>query len=268
VLKKLIRKTLGACGYEIHRKVVPSCSNEPNTLGYDYEDKAREAIRIVRQHTMVTYPSLITLYQQAVFCETHGVSGSFVECGTWKGGAVGLMALANLKHGRARRHLHLFDSFEGIPEPDASVDGEQALREVRSVGGGTTGKLVAVRGFYENLASGVGTLEANKHLLETTIGYDPKFVHYHKGWFQNVLPQVAPGIGPIALLRLDGDWYASIKVCLEHLYDHVVSGGFVVIDDYNLYEGCQKAVDEFMSTRRIQAFLIHVDATARYWIKP
>jgi hypothetical protein len=34
------------------------------------------------------------------------------------------MALA-IKHARQERHLHLFDSFEGLPEP-AEKDGEHA----------------------------------------------------------------------------------------------------------------------------------------------
>ena len=208
------------------------------------------------------------MYQQVVFCETHSIPGSFVECGTWKGGAVGLMALGNLKHGSTRRHIHLFDSFVGIPEPDESIDGRKAVQQVLSVGGGTRGRLVPVTCFCEKYADRVGTLETNKYLLETIIGYEPSFLHYHKGWFQNMLPKVAPEIGDIAILRLDPDWYASTKVCLEYLYDKVVSGGFVIVDDYGCYEGCKKTVDEFTKQKGIQAYLNHIDSEGRYWIKP
>jgi O-methyltransferase len=236
--------------------------------GYDLEEEAREKIRLVSANTMVSYSRLVTLYQQAVYCEESGIEGSFVECGTWKGGAVGLMVLANLEHGAGRRHLHLFDSFEGIPEPDAVVDGERAVKEVASVGGKAEGKLAVVERFYETHAGGVGTLEANRNLLENEIGYDSSFLHYHKGWFQETLPRDAAGIGGIAILRLDGDWYDSTKVCLEHLYGKVVPGGFVVVDDYGYYEGCRMAVDEFRKREGIRAFLHHIDAAGRYWIKP
>ncbi len=234
-------------------------------------DLAREAdggIRVVRSHTMLSYPRLVTLYQQVAFCETHNVAGSYVECGTWKGGAIGLMALANLKHGSARRHLHLYDSFEGIPEPDKSVDGPLAERQALSVGGEVKGRLIPLKGFYEKYADGIGDLETNKYLLETVIGYPLPFLHYHKGWFQETLPKTAREIGEIAILRLDGDWYASTKVCLEYLYSQVVSGGFVIIDDYGAYEGCRKAVDEFMAKEGIRAYLNHIDYAGRYWIKP
>ena len=82
------------------------------------------------------------------------------------------------------------------------------------------------------------------------------------------MPKDAPGIPQIAILRLDGDWYASTMICLEYLYDRVVSGGFVIIDDYGCYDGCRKAVDEFRKARGIVAFLHHVDSDCRYWVKP
>lgn len=240
----------------------------PSPAGHDLEEEARETARIVRPYTMLSYERMITLYQQAVHCEKAGVPGGFVECGTWKGGAVAIMALANLRHGDRRRPIHLFDSFEGIPEPDEEVDGEKAVGEVRSVGGATRGRLIPVERFYDRFADGVGTLEINRRLMEEIVLYDPAFLRYHKGWFQDTVPRDAAGVGPVAILRLDGDWYASTKVCLEHLYGNVVPGGFVVVDDYGHYEGCRKAVDEFLDREGIRAFLNHIDYAGRYWIKP
>ena len=69
-------------------------------------------------------------------------------------------------------------------------------------------------------------------------------------------------------MRLDGDWYASTKVCLDCLYDKVVSGGFVIVDDYGYYEGCRKAVDEFIDKKRVEVFLSQIDYGCVYWIKP
>jgi hypothetical protein len=250
------------------RDASPAAAELPRPAGYDLEEEAREAIRIVRSHTMLSYERLITLYQQAAHCERARVPGCFVECGTWKGGAVAIMALANLRHGDRRRPLHLFDSFEGIPEPDEGADGEKAAREVRSVGGAARGRLSPVEGFYERFADGVGTLEINRRLMEEIVRYDPAYLRYHKGWFQDTVPRDAAGVGPVAILRLDGDWYASTKVCLEHLYGNVVPGGFVVVDDYGHYPGCRKAVDEFLEREGIRPFLTHIDYTGRYWIKP
>ncbi|MBI4947284.1 MAG: class I SAM-dependent methyltransferase [Bacteroidetes bacterium] len=267
MIKSSIRVMAKAFGFEIRRfkKVIPQKEN--SYMGFDLEVEAYSNIELIRPYTMLTYPRLVTLFQQVVFCERNKIEGCFVECGTWKGGAVGLMALANLKNNTIRRHIHLFDSFEGIPEPDELVDGARALNEVRSVKGETKGRLVAVKNLYETFADGIGTLEINKKLMEEVIGYDKSFLHYHKGWFQDTVPKDALTVGKIAILRLDGDWYASTKVCLDHLFDNVVSGGFVIIDDYGTYEGCKKAVDEFMQSKNIKSFLIHIDASARYFIK-
>ena len=221
----------------------------------------------VEANTMTPVERQWSLYRQAVACEQNNIPGAFMECGTWKGGLVGLMALANLRHGLTRRHLHLFDSFEGIPEPDPAVDGARALAEVESVGCRPTGQLKSVSGFYEKFSSGIGTLDDNRNLLEKKIGYPQEFLHYHPGWFQETVPVDAKTIGPIAILRLDGDWYASTKVCLEHLYPRVVPGGTVILDDYGSYDGCRKAVDEYRISNNIRSKLEQIDSSCFVWTK-
>jgi hypothetical protein len=224
-------------------------------------------IKLIRSKTMVAIQGLISLYEQAVFCEKQELAGDFVECGVWKGGAVGLMALVNLKHGHVRRHIHLFDSFEEICEPDETIDGKRAVNEVKmwTKAGGTKGRLIPLRGIYEH-RGGPGTIQENKQLLEHTIGYDSQYLHYHKGWFQNTLPEQHREIEKIAILRIDADWYASTKICLEYLFPKVVSGGFVIIDDYGAYNGCRKAVDEYIKASGKSLFLNYVNSDIRYII--
>ena len=78
-----------------------------------------------------------------------------------------------------------------------------------------------------------------------------------KGWFVDTLPEYRSG-EPIALLRLDADWYESTMVCLENLFDRVIPGGLIIIDDYYIWDGCSRALHDFMSKRsaleRIQSF--------------
>ena len=50
---------------------------------------------------------------------------------------------------------------------------------------------------------------------------------------------------PIALLRLDGDWYDSTICALENLAPCVTSGGLIIVDDYYLFDGCTRAVNEY-----------------------
>jgi O-methyltransferase len=65
-----------------------------------------------------------------------------------------------------------------------------------------------------------------------------------KGWFDDTLRSSPPN-EPIALLRLDGDWYESTKCVLENFAPRVVPGGLVIIDDYYYWQGCTRAVNEY-----------------------
>ena len=69
-----------------------------------------------------------------------------------------------------------------------------------------------------------------------------------KGWFNETVPNFKPP-SPIALLRLDGDWYESTMVCLVHLFDEVAPGGIVILDDYYIWDGCSRALHDFLSKR-------------------
>lgn len=262
-MKKTANKFLKNFGIQVtrYRKV-------PKMLGYELEEEAVANIAIVRKNTMLSYPRLTCLFNQVAFCEKNSIEGAFVECGVWKGGAIGLMALANLKYGKVKRDLHLFDAFDDICEPDAEKDKGVAFEELEQLGfkHKMAGKLIPIKGIYAGIG-GHGTIEECEKLLLEKIKYPKNNIIFHKGWFQNTLPLNASKIGPIAILRLDGDWYASTKVCLENLFDQVVSGGFVIIDDYGHYEGCKKAVDEFIHEKKLNVFLHFVDYTCRYWIK-
>lgn len=243
------------------RSLSPSGQSKRSThpaLNYDEEDSAREAIALVESHTMLSYQRLVTLWQQVRYLDRAGVQGSLVECGTWKGGAAAMMALAHRESGEPHRNLHLFDSFEGLPEPDRAHDGDMAAQYAGARASGT----------LRSIGKCVGTLDDNRQAVNAIAGYPSALTHFHIGWFQDTLPTLSVPFGDIALLRIDGDWYESTRICLDVLFPKVVSGGIVVIDDYGKWSGCRKAVDEFMATLHRPLFLNHIDAAGRYLIVP
>jgi hypothetical protein len=150
----------------------------------------------------------------------------------------------------------LFDSFEGLPEP-GSMDGESARKYSR---GRSSGRL-------QTVGRCVARVEDVEHLLFQKLGLSHNSVVIKRGWFQDTLPQVAAEIGPISLLRIDGDWYESTKCCFDHLYSYVVPGGFVIVDDYGYWEGCRRAVDEFVNDNRLELDLTPIDYTGVYFRK-
>jgi len=183
------------------------------------------------------------------------VPGAFVECGVWRGGSAIVMGVAARKANPVPP-LHLFDSFEGLPEPDAN-DGVQAAKYSDGKAGG---KLVSI-------AKCDASLEYVKSALFGHAGLSPADVVFHQGWFQNTLPAEAKSIGPISVLRLDGDWYASTKICLEHLYPLLSRDGIVILDDYFLWEGCKKATEEYRQTFGISDPILPIDDECAYWRK-
>ena len=169
---------------------------------------------------------------------------------------MGLMAQANLAFGKERRELHGFDSFEGLPRPradkdyDQFVSGELKLSEAQS-----DGKLEAIGALLSD--------SSDVEQLLAKIGYPANKVHLHVGWFQDTIPIVKDQIGPIAILRMEGDFYDSYMIGFQHLWEKVVPGGFVIFDDWIL-KGCREAVQDFFATRGIKEYISYADATVRY----
>ena len=223
------------------------------TIGYP---GGARLIWTVQPYTMVGLPRLLNAFDLARRVESQGIKGAMVECGVFKGGCVGLMAKVSAD-ARSGRKVWLFDSFEGLPEPtalDGTLAEEYAAREA-------AGKLVPIDRC-------VGLIETVEELLFEKLRLDRGNIVLRKGWFQETLPVAKTEVGEIALLRLDGDWYESTKVCLENLYDLVVQGGFVIIDDYGYWEGCRRATDEFLAGRGLTLPLERIDDTGVFFVKP
>jgi hypothetical protein len=54
----------------------------------------------------------------------------------------------------------------------------------------------------------------------------------------------------------------------EKLYDQVVEGGVVIIDDYGSFKGCRRATEEFFAMRRIKTHLLYVENSTLCFVKP
>lgn len=269
MLNKWIQKIVRKLGYQKR----PTKEDRNASYRLPHAAAIAEDFPKVQHFSMLSYLKLATLYEQVIYLDAQAISGALVECGVWKGGSVGMMALANLRFGKERRKIHLFDAFDDICEPDPKVDGIQAMEDIEQLLGEPaptySGQLTPIKGIYDS-RGGHGTIAECRSLLVYQIGYDESAIAFHKGWFQNTLPEQVEQIDQIAMLRLDADWYESTKVCLEYLYDKVVPGGFVIIDDYGRYDGCKKAVDEFLEKRNIKTFLHFADyqgGECRYFIK-
>ncbi|MBU1083887.1 MAG: TylF/MycF family methyltransferase [Candidatus Omnitrophica bacterium] len=244
VLQKILPKTIFDKFYSAmfpkYKTFVRKCYGA-KSLGYRLSGNSK-ALKMVKDiqnimpYTLVGIGGLEATYRLSKMVNEKGIKGSFVELGVARGGCAALMAGIAFEQGDLNRQMWLFDSFEGLPDPtqDDYQSGEDGTGDhVRPLSRGEC----------------LGTLEEVKDLFLNKCRFPEDKVFFVKGWFQDTLPLKGKEVGDIAVLRIDGDWYESTKCCLEQLYDRVVSGGAVIIDDYQSCYGCKKAVDEFLLHR-------------------
>lgn len=197
--------------------------------------RSSRRVAAVMPRSMVGWIGLSVTDRIAQEVARSDVPGDFVELGVARGGSAALLADAALR-APGSRDLWLFDSFEGLPEPteqDIDPETQRTGNHIRPLPRGAC----------------LGTLDDVQDFLLRERAYPSGRIHFVQGWFQDTLPKVVESLPDIAVLRLDGDWYESTKVCLNYLYDKVAPGGAVIIDDYESCYGCKLAVTEFFDSR-------------------
>ncbi len=157
------------------------------------------------------------------------VPGDIVECGCYRGGTGILMALFLEKHG-LDKHVHLFDSFAGLPEVHMQKDKGYKKGQFRS------------------------DLDALRMKIET-LGLCHR-IRIHPGWFNETVSKFLRTNPVISLLHVDCDLYTSTNDCFPALYPRVSTGGAVVMDDFNDGgRGEKLAILEELSSEQV---LIHI----------
>jgi O-methyltransferase len=223
----------------------------------DFSPEEKEDVGIVRPLTMTSPERLVSLSRGIDHIVQHRIPGDIVECGVWRGGSMLLVArkLARLKD--TGRKLYLFDTFEGMSEPgseDVSAVDNTSAKDLMKAADKMAGDNVWC---YSSLD------EVKANLSKAN--YPSENIRFVKGKVEDTLPE--PSIGQIALLRLDTDWYESTKHELETLYEKLVPGGILIVDDYGHWSGSQKAVDEFIASRQLSILLQRIDYTGRMAVK-
>lgn len=181
-----------------------------------------------KEFTMVPFENFV---HNLELCERFkNIEGSVVECGVWRGGMSASMAEVL---GTSRRY-YLFDSFEGLPKAK-EIDGREALQWQKDK---------SAPNYFDNCKA---EIEFAQKAMSLSKADEVEIV---KGWFNETLPSARIG-EPIAILRLDGDWYGSTMDCMENLYPKVAPGGLVLMDDYYFWDGFAKAIHDYSSKYKL-----------------
>ena len=198
-------------------------------------------------HTMIGLMRLNNIERCAERVFADRIEGDFLEAGVCRGGAAILMRALQVAHGEAHRKTWLVDSFQGVPPSTAEADRryDTELEEAKQPW----------------LACDEKTVREHFARYDLLDGH----VEFVAGWLEETLPG-AP-IGPLAILRIDVDLYSATANCLDLLYDRVVPGGFVIVDDYGYLECCRDAVDDFRARRGIAEPIERIDYSGIFWRK-
>jgi hypothetical protein len=165
-----------------------------------------------------------------------GLDGVLLETGCALGGSS--ILLASIKEDE--RALFVYDVFGMIPPPTVE-DTPDVHERYKTIVQGNSPGLGGERyyGYEENLYE---VVQNNFESFGISIGNQK--VSLIKGLVQDTLIIDQP----VALAHIDVDWYEPVKVCLERIFPRLVTGGFIVLDDYYDWGGCRKATDEFLRT--------------------
>ena len=212
---------------------------------FDQEKRASGLDWPAFAHTMIGHKRMDNLRACLEQVIADRVAGDFIETGVWRGGASIFAKGVFNAHGQTNRNVWLADSFEGLPKPDTALYPDDA--------GDEHYKLDFLR---------VGVEEVKENFRKYGLLDDQ--VNFIKGWFKDTLPGL--DIGPIAVLRLDGDMYESTIVALDALYHKLSDRGFIIVDDYCI-KSCAKAVSDFRAKHAITEPIIEIDGIGVYWRK-
>ncbi|MBL7190472.1 class I SAM-dependent methyltransferase [bacterium] len=151
------------------------------------------------------------------------LGGSIAEVGVYKGGGAKLIS-----EFKSDLTLHLFDTFEGMPEVNSAVD-------------------LHLKGDFSDT-----TLESVQRYLKSYSN-----IHFHKGIFPNSSKDLPKNI-QFCFVHLDVDIYESTLSGLNFFYPRLKEGGVIISHDYNSIScpGVKKAYDEFFVDKNEDVFFL------------
>jgi asparagine synthase (glutamine-hydrolysing) len=181
--------------------------------------------------------ALLDIYNVVSRLEKREIKGVFIEAGCALGGSAIVIAKAK----REQRPFYIYDAFGMIPEP-SEEDGTDAHNRYDVIKSGQA------KGLNENLYYGYEEdllSKVKENFREFNIDINNDNIHFIKGLYQDSLRIN----DDVAFAHIDADWYESVITCLAEIEPHLVSGAVLIIDDYNDWEGCKKAVDTYFHNK-------------------
>lgn len=170
---------------------------------------------------------------------TDHVPGDTCECGVYRGASSWLICQRNAEISTFQRIHHIFDSFEGLSEPEANqLDDDKHWKK--------------------------GALAAGEDVVIANLGNIAPYQLY-KGWIPTQFHQVDKV--HFSFVHVDVDLYQPTKDSIEFFYPRISNGGIFLCDDYfyNNCAGATKACDDYLSDKPEK--MIPVSSGGGFFIK-
>ena len=189
----------------------------------------------------------------------NNVEGDIVELGCNNGGTSYWIQTVLEKY-NSNKVFHVYDSWEGVPEKHSKDLTKNFIDDlVPQIGGDRK-----IRSVSESVL-----INENVWVKGTTKTYAINFFHtfmnngklklpvVHSGWFSDIQDSEYPD--KICFAYFDGDFYNSIIDSFNKVYNKMVPGGIIVIDDCgdNTLVGVKKACEDFLVDKPEK---LHLDA--------
>lgn len=195
---------------------------------YDYENGFYLTSDITRIGKMLAHYEL--------YKKIRRISGAIVECGVYKGASLTRFAtFRECLESQYSRKIVGFDMFGQFPRVENKED-----NEFIDMFEGQGGNGIDVNSLNEIFKKkGFSNYELIKGDLTETID---EYLRQNPAF-------------RIAMLHVDVDVYKPTKYVLEKLYERVVPGGIIVLDDYGMVKGGTEAVDDFINENNLSVVI-------------
>lgn len=162
-------------------------------------------------------------YDSFVNLNVNGISGDYVEFGSWGANTLNLAHRAMVASGRTR-HAWAFDSFEGLPDAQDDRDHHPGWQPGSDLGQG------GVEKFHEACADHGIPRDAYTAVA---------------GYYDATLPPLGTSEAPadIALAYVDCNMYSSTLSVLEFLEPRLKHGMILAFDDYFCWSATQVSAE-------------------------
>ena len=178
------------------------------------------------------------------------IPGAIVECGVFKGTSFARFAqFRSLLDNQESAKLIAFDVFND-ETPDTEFEEDKAFREhwIKTAGPSSIG-VRQLEEVFNHMGISNYELIAGDAVVSV-----PNYIKEH--------PELK-----ISLLNVDIDYVEPTTAVMENLYDRVMPGGIILIDNYAAYHGDTKAVDDFLDGVDAQILRFPFAARPAYIIK-